>query len=90
MSFIEEESCDPFLQDQIHLYPDQLVVDAIEVLLEYDGEFLPVYQHNKCVGRVYLSELLWFVTCHDPKYNLLFHKLNFDLESAVKVMKKSI
>ncbi|PTS96279.1 hypothetical protein DBR11_19450 [Pedobacter sp. HMWF019] len=65
-----------------HLHPDQLVVDALTKLSELNAEFLHIVENGKCIGILYTKELLWFLAQNKP-HNLLFHKLNFDIRTAI-------
>lgn len=70
------------------LHPDQLVVEALAKLSELNAEFLHIVENNNCIGILYTKDLLWFLT-QNKIHNLLFHKLNFDIRTAIHHMKKS-
>lgn len=70
----------------ISLHPKQLVLEALEVLLKYDQESLPIVDRGKQIGVVYTKELIYFLTCNEAKYGTLFHKLNFDLHTAIVIL----
>nr|WP_068893025.1 CBS domain-containing protein [Pedobacter panaciterrae] len=70
------------------LHAEQLVIHALQTLLDLNRTSLPVYEDNKCIGVIYLCDLVNFLTMDDPTGELLFHKLNFDLESAMNLMSK--
>ncbi|PYF74885.1 CBS domain protein [Pedobacter nutrimenti] len=78
----------PRLKGTLSLHPDQLVINALEILLDHDLESLPVCKNDHCVGIVYIKDLIWFLTTGNKKHDLLFHKFNFDLHTAVKKMKQ--
>jgi signal-transduction protein with cAMP-binding, CBS, and nucleotidyltransferase domain len=65
-----------------HLSPDQLVVDALAKLSKLNAEFLHIVENNKCIGILYTKDLLRFLT-HNKMQSLLFHKLNFDIRTAI-------
>jgi CBS domain-containing protein len=76
------------LKGPLCLHPDQLALEALEILLEHDLDALTVHENGICIGVVYLKELIWFLTCDNKDYNLLFHKFNFDLRSAVAIIQR--
>jgi len=78
------------LKGPLCLHPDQLVLEVVEIMLEHDMEALTVHENGICVGVVCLKELIWFLTCDNKNYNLLFHKFNFDLRSAVTVIQRQL
>jgi CBS domain-containing protein len=87
MSLInEKEIYVPEFDDAVSLHPEQLVINALEVLLDNDREALPVRKNGVCVGIIYTKDLIWFLTNSNKEYNLLFHKFNFDLNTAVAMM----
>lgn len=87
MSLInEQEIYVPEFDDPISLHPEQLVINALDVLLDRDSEALPVRKNGICVGIVYTKDLIWFLTTSNTAYNALFHKFNFDLNTAVSMM----
>jgi Mg2+/Co2+ transporter CorC len=67
------------------LHPDQLVVDALTKLSELNAEFLHIVENKKCIGILYTKDLLWFLT-QNKLQTLLFHKLNFDIRTAIHHM----
>jgi CBS domain-containing protein len=72
------------------LHPDQLVLEVLETMLEHDLDALLIHEYGICVGVVYLKDLIWFLTCDNKNYNLLFHKFNFDLRSAITIIQRNI
>ncbi|WEK20896.1 MAG: CBS domain-containing protein [Candidatus Pedobacter colombiensis] len=74
------------LENDHCLNPEQPVFMAIKIMTELQEESLPVYEHGKCIGIVYLKDLLYFIHTNDPDQRLLYHKLNFDLRSALTVL----
>ncbi|MNY45409.1 hypothetical protein D3C86_1805070 [compost metagenome] len=91
MSFVtEKESYSEAFNDQPGLNPKQLVLEALEILLKQDQEFLPLTERGKCVGMVYTRDLIYFLGCEDQMYGTLYHKFNFDLYSAIAVLHKTV
>lgn len=72
------------------LHPEQLVFVAIKMMTEHQDESLPVYEYGKCIGIVYLKDLLYFIEADDPDQSLRYHKLNFDLQSALVMLHRTL
>jgi len=72
------------------LYPEQLVVDALRVMVNHGGKTLSVCENGKCLGVINLSDLERFLYDGSHNDDLFFHKLNFDLRSAAVVMNRQI
>jgi CBS domain-containing protein len=71
-----------------HLHAEQLVFEAIKIMTTHNDKFLPVYEYNKkCIGVVYLNDLIRFIN-DDAGTNLLYHKMNFDLTSAMAIISR--
>ena len=75
-------------EDTPRLHPEQLVIQALKILMEENEKFLPIHEQNKCIGLVYLDDLIEFLIDDVPSGDLLSHKLNFDLESAIFAIHK--
>lgn len=87
LSFVTgKESYSEAFNGQICLNPKQLVLEALEILLKQDQEFLPLAERGKCVGMVYTRDLIYFLGCDDHMYGTLYHKFNFDLYSAIAIL----
>ncbi|WP_316814419.1 hypothetical protein [Pedobacter heparinus] len=74
------------LDNQISLHPKQLVLEALEKLLKYDQESLPLIDRGIHLGVVYTKDLIYFLTHDDTRHGTLFHKLNFDLCTATAII----
>lgn len=75
------------LDDQVGLHPKRLVIDALEILLNKDHEYMPLVIAGKCVGIIYIRDLTYFLTRDEKKFGALFHKFNFTLECAIDMLK---
>ena len=75
------------LNDQMGLHPERLVIEALEILLNQDCEYLPLTITGKCVGVIYRRDLTFFLTQDEKKFGALFHKFNFTLECAIDMLK---
>jgi hypothetical protein len=75
------------LDDQVGLHPERLVIEALEILLNQDQEYLPLVTAGKCVGVIYMRDLTYFLTRDEKKSGALFHKFNFTLECAIDMLK---
>lgn len=73
------EECD---QLEVRLNVQQLLVEAIMLMLKLDKYKLPVYNHDNQLGIITFKEIMQFLT-HESEHNLLFHKFNYDLESLL-------
>jgi CBS domain-containing protein len=86
-SFILDQGAFLFeLNDEIGLHPQRLVLDAIDTLLKNDKENLPVIINGKCIGIVYVKDLISFLASNDKMYGTLYHKFNFSLQSAIDML----
>ncbi|PTS96633.1 hypothetical protein DBR11_18910 [Pedobacter sp. HMWF019] len=79
----------PHLKTQTYLHPENLVIKALDVLLDLDLESLPIVEQDKCIGVLYTKDLIWFLTFSAHPYNPLYHKFNFDIRTAIYTMKKN-
>jgi hypothetical protein len=80
----------PTWQNTPVLYPEQLVMDALRVMVGHGGEGLSICENGKCLGVIYLRDLERFLYEDGSNDDLFFHKLNFDLRSALVVMNRQI
>jgi CBS domain-containing protein len=78
------------LSGPIYLHPDQLVLEAAEIMLQHGQEALPVYENNLCVGILYLRELMWFLIRNNKDTDLFVHSLGLNLRSAVKIIRTDL
>lgn len=86
-SFIlQQGSCFFELNDEMGLHPERLVLDAIDTLLKNDLENSPVIINGKCIGIVYIKDLIRFLASDDKMYGTLYHKFNFSLKSAIEML----
>nr|WP_121273852.1 hypothetical protein [Pedobacter schmidteae] len=74
------------LDDENGLHPQQLVLEAIEILRRSDDKFLPLVTRGKCVGVVYFKDLESFLAIDENVGGTLFHKFNFSVQSAIDIM----
>jgi|GEM_PF-4079779 len=74
------------LNDEIGLHPQRLVLEAVDILLKSDRENSPIVINGKCVGIVYVKDLIGFLASDDKMYGTLYHKLNFSLQSAIDML----
>jgi len=87
-SFILDQGSYLFeLNDEMGLHPQQLVLDAIDTLLKNGQENLPVITDGKCIGIVYLKDLISFLASNDKMYGTLCQKFNFSLKIAIDMLK---
>jgi hypothetical protein len=71
---------------RVCLHPRQLVLEALEMLIKYNQESLPIVDRRKHLGLVYTKDLICFLSRDDPRHGTLFHKLNFDLCTAIAII----
>lgn len=76
----------PGIENTPGLHPEQLVADALRVMLAQGDEALPIVEEGKCIGIIYLKDLTDFLYGKADQTDLLSHKLNFDLGSAIITM----
>lgn len=77
------------LKTDHYLHAEQLVFTAISIMTKHRYTSLPVYEYGKCIGIIDLTELLSFIEAKDlVGYSLRYHKLNFDLRSALLMIQK--
>ncbi|MNY05703.1 CBS domain protein [compost metagenome] len=73
----------PGIENTPGLHPEQLVVEALKVMLDRGDEVLPVVEEGQCIGLIYVRDLVRFLHDNAEGSDLFYHKLNFDLRSAV-------
>ncbi len=90
LSFIDFNGISPYKsKPQYHLHPEQLVAYALKILLDLNLDSMPIFRNDKYLGEIYTKDLLHFLGGNDNKDGLLYHKLNFDLQSAITAMHKT-
>lgn len=85
-SFITSDHMDlPWegIDDVIKLRADHLVCEVLDIMVIHDYDVLPVYSGVKCTGVIYRLDLVRFILATSCRQSLLFHRLNFDLKSAI-------
>lgn len=70
----------------ITLNPEQLVMEVIEIMLQSEVYILPLYRNGSFEGVVQFKDLIQFLVDDKDGHNLLLHKFNFTLETALIVM----
>lgn len=65
---------------------EQLVMEVIEIMLQSEQYTLPLYRNGLCDGTVEFKDLIRFLVEDKDGHNLLLHKFNFTLETALIVM----
>lgn len=88
-SFIDENKSGPYKsKPKYYLHPDHIVIYALKILQEYNRESMSIFKNDKYVGEIYTKDLLHFL--YSEKDGLLYHKLNFDLRTAITAIHKTI
>lgn len=72
----------------VYLQSAQLVCEAVKIMSNGGHDSLPVYGEGKYLGTICLKELNQFIYA-DSEHQLLYHKLNFELESILYIMNKT-
>lgn len=67
----------------IKLDSKQLVFEVLAILRESNVDALPVYEGHRFIGDISKEELVDFLNHLDNGKNIYFHKLNFDLGTAL-------
>ena len=80
----------PGIQNTPGLHPEQLVAEALKVMLDHGDEVLPIVEEGECIGRIYVRDLVWFLHDNGEGSELFFHKMNFDLRSAIIAMHRQL
>lgn len=86
-SFILQQGISFFeLNDEVGLHPKRSLIEALDVLLKNNQENSPVVIAGKCVGIVYIKDLIRFLASDDKMYGTLYHKFNFTLENTIDLL----
>lgn len=90
LSFIKDDrSCVVELnEDELYLSPEHLVVTAINMMIKNTLDSMAICTNSKYIGRIYKDELQRFINGADKDDPLVYHRLNFDLATAIAVMKR--
>jgi signal-transduction protein with cAMP-binding, CBS, and nucleotidyltransferase domain len=86
LSFLISPGDSQELITQPALDPRQLACVALELLSKQRVEFLSLCEENRYVGKIYLQDLVQFFNHKKLGHRLYFHKLNFDVRSAIIAM----
>lgn len=87
LSFItDDRSCiDELNESEPYLHPEHLVITALKMMLNDNLSEVAICKNGKYIGRIYAKELQRFVYAGDQ---LVYHRLNFDLVTAITVMQR--
>lgn len=86
----ETFSINNLLTRQIRLHSEQLVIDVIEIMLKQELYTMPVFYNKKHIGIIHFKDLIKFLTHKELGDSLIYHKLNYDIESVmVKIAQMS-
>jgi hypothetical protein len=89
LSFItDDRSSFSEWDDLPHLHPEQLVITVMKTLMKDNLNSLPICENGQCIGIIYADELKRFINCGDAADPLIFHRLNFDLRTAITIMRR--
>ncbi|WP_316790297.1 FecR family protein [Pedobacter frigoris] len=69
--------------NEIRLHPRLLVIEAITMMRNHGVMGLPLYKDTRFVEQVSYEELIAFLDHRENGQNAYYHKLNFDLETAL-------
>lgn len=72
----------PIVLDQ-----DQLVCEAINLMTARRCKSLPLQRNGRCIGNIRLRDLIKFIEA-GPTPELVCHKLNYNLYSALYVISR--
>lgn len=70
----------------IRLHSEQLVIEVIDIMLKQELYTMPVFYDEKHIGVVRFKDLISFLTHEERGENLIFHKLNYSIESVMVMM----
>ena len=70
----------------IRLHSEQLVIEVIDIMLKQELYTMPVFYNEKHIGVVRFKDLISFLTREERGENLIFHKLNYSIESVMVMM----
>lgn len=79
--FLELES-----DEQIRLHSEQLVIDVIDIMLKQDLYTMPVFYSTRQIGVIQFKDLINFITHKEHGESLIYHKLNYNLESVLVML----
>src|SRR5688572_3444682 len=68
------------------LHSEQLVVEVIGIMLKEELYTMPVFYNKKHIGLVRFKDLISFLTHEERGENLIFHKMNYSIESVMVMM----
>ncbi|MDR6783422.1 putative transcriptional regulator [Pedobacter africanus] len=87
LSFITDDRSyvDDLNKDEPCLHPDYLVVTALKMMSTDNLSSVAICKNGRYLGRIYANELQRFVDNSEDE--LVYHRLNFDLETAIAVMR---
>lgn len=90
LSFIaDDRSCmDELNENEPYLHPEHLVATALNMMLKDKLDSLAICKNGKYIGRIYTDELKHFINGEVKEASLTCHRLNFDLLTAITVMKR--
>lgn len=67
----------------VGLHSEQLVIEVIDIMLKQELYTMPVFYNKKYIGVVRFKDLISFLTHEEREENLIFHKLNYSIESVM-------
>ena len=70
----------------VALHSEQLVVEVIDIMLKEELYTMPVFYNKKHIGLVRFKDLISFLTHEERGENLIFHKMNYSIESVMVMM----
>jgi len=71
---------------QMRLHSEQLVIDVIEIMLKQELYTMSVFYNRKRIGVIHFKELIKFLTHKEQGESLIYHKLNYNIESVMVKM----
>nr|WP_068886698.1 hypothetical protein [Pedobacter panaciterrae] len=74
------------LDKQIRLHSEDLVIDVIGTMLRQELYTMPVFYYNKQIGVIRFKDIISFLTHRELGENLIYHKLNYNIESVLKMI----
>lgn len=75
--------------NQIKIQSQQLVAEALSYMRNGKIDVLPVYDKDQFVGKVSYKDLMAFLAHKDELGDIYAHKMNFDIETAMLMIKRS-
>lgn len=70
----------------VSLHSEQLVVEVMDIMLKQELYTMPVFYYNKHIGIIRFKDIISFLTHEEHGENLIFHKLNYSIESAMAMI----